>query len=96
MVSFDQRLIIPRHVLVREIDGESVLLNVESERYFGLDSVGTTMWAHLTTEPSIQAAYDALLAQYAVDADTLRADLTQLVETLLAHGLIDLQDAQNP
>jgi hypothetical protein len=33
-------------VLVQELEGEAVLLNLASERYFGLDDVGTRIWQH--------------------------------------------------
>ncbi len=44
VVDFASRVAAPRHVLVRALDRESVLLNLETERYFGLDEVGTRMW----------------------------------------------------
>ncbi len=51
----------PEGVLVRELEGESVLLNLESESYFGLDGIGTRMLALLTDSDSIEAAYEKLL-----------------------------------
>ena len=36
-----KRVVVPPGVLVNVIDGESVLLNLKNERYFGLDEVGT-------------------------------------------------------
>ena len=44
MVSFADRAATPTHVLVRILDRESVLLNLETEQYFGLDETGTRMW----------------------------------------------------
>jgi hypothetical protein len=35
MVELTKRVVVPAHVLIRHLDGESVLLNLESERYFG-------------------------------------------------------------
>jgi hypothetical protein len=43
MVSLADRVTVPAHVLVRVLDKESVLLNIETERYFGLDETGTRM-----------------------------------------------------
>src|SRR5437762_10901062 len=43
MVTLVDRVVVPQHVLVRFMDGESVLLNLETERYFGLDETGTRM-----------------------------------------------------
>ena len=53
------------------IGGESVLLSLKSERYFGLDAVGTKMWTVLTTAPSIEAAQQTLIQEYDVDPQRL-------------------------
>ncbi len=88
-ISFTARVKVPAHVLVQEIGGESVLLNLENERHFGLDETGTRMWTALVTEGSIQAAYERLLGEYDVDAEKLRADIQDLLEKLVEHGLVE-------
>ena len=87
-----QRLRVPEHVLFRGLPGESVLLNLDSESYFGLDEVGPHMWEVLTKADTMQEAYDILLAEYDVDPETLRQGMNHLVEELLAQGLLELQD----
>ena len=79
----------PSDTLVNVIDGESVLLSLKSERYFGLDAVGTKMWTVLTTAPSIEAAQQTLIQEYDVDPQRLRQDLYALVEKLLDEGLVE-------
>lgn len=83
-------MFVPGHVLIRQLDTESVLLNLQNQRYFGLDEVGTRMWMTLTTEESIQAAYDALISEYDVDAEQLRQNLKDLIAKLVEHGLIEI------
>jgi len=90
-ISFAMKAQVPADVLVQELQGESVLLNVQNGRYFGLDEVGTRMWAALTTAESLQAARDALLAEYDVDAERLEQDLRGLVEKLVEHGLVEVR-----
>jgi hypothetical protein len=92
-ISPSGRLSVPDGVLVRELQGESVVLNLQTERYFGLDEVGTRMWAVLTTADSIQAGYDALLAEYEVEPERLRSDIEQLVGQLVDHGLVAVVNA---
>jgi hypothetical protein len=77
---------------MRELGGEAVLLNLDSETYFGLDDVGTRVWHTLTGAPSIQAAYESLLAEYDVAPQVLRQDLEALLDQLLQHGLLELGD----
>jgi len=84
-----KRIVVQPDVLVNVIDGESVLLNLKSESYFGLDEVGTRMWQVLTDSGSIQAAYETLLAEYEVEPEKLRQDLERLIEQLVAHGLLE-------
>ena len=78
-------------ILVKEIHGETVLLNLETEEYFGLDRVGTRMWTELTAAASIGEACEALRREYDVDDGTLRRDLAALVEDLRRFGLIEVR-----
>jgi hypothetical protein len=91
-LSFERPVRAPEHVLMRELAGEAVLLNLDSEIYYGLDETGTRMWQALTGEPTIQAAYDALLAEYDVAPEVLRQDVEELLGRLLEHGLLELAD----
>ena len=89
-ISFTMRFTVPDTVLVQELEGECILLNLQNERYYGLDDVGTRMWTALTTFGSIQEAYDALFAEYNVTPEQLRQDLTRMVEQLMDNGLVCL------
>ena len=90
MVNFTCRVTVPETVLFRELDGESVLLNLDTESYLGLNEVGTRMWSVLTTCPTIQAAYDELQTEYDVAPDVLRQDLENLLDQMLEHGLVQI------
>jgi hypothetical protein len=91
-IPFSSRVMVPDTVLFRELEGEAVILNLETESYLGLDLVGTRMWNVLTAQPSIEAAYQVLLAEYDVAPETLRADLERLLGEMLEHKLITLKD----
>ena len=69
----------PEGVVAREVDGEMVLLNLRSEQYYSLDSVGANVVTHLTHE-SMDDAMAALRRDYDVDADMLTEDVGQLVD----------------
>lgn len=88
-----KRLEVRRDVLTRELRGESVLLDLASERYFGLDDVGTGMWRALTAADTIEAGIAALLAEYDVAPAQLRSDVADFVQKLADAGLVDVRDA---
>jgi hypothetical protein len=91
MIPFESKITVPESVLFRELDGEAVLLSLGSERYYGLDEVGTRMWLLLAEHGAIPPAYDALLAEYEVAEDQLRRDLLDLVEKLVAEELLAVE-----
>lgn len=82
------RFAVPDHVLVRELGGESVLLNLDTETYFGLDETGTRFWAALTSYPSLEEACRALDGVWDVDAERLERDVVELAEALVEKGLL--------
>jgi len=93
MVSFADRAATPANVLVRVLDRESVLLNLETEQYFGLDETGTRMWQLLTGSPSIDAAFQELLAEFDVEPELLRSNLMELLSRLVDSGLLQVLPA---
>jgi hypothetical protein len=93
MVELNMRVEVPAHVLIRRLDGESVLLNLESERYFGLDATGTRMWELVTSQPCIALALEKLQEEYEVEPDMLRSHLTQLISGLVENGLLQVLPA---
>ena len=93
MVSLADRLVVPQHVLVRFMDRESVLLNLETERYFGLDEMGTRMWQVVTAAPNVETALQQLQDEYDTTPETLQSHLTELLGRLVDNGLLALHPA---
>src|SRR5262245_10044461 len=89
-IPFESRLRIPDDVLLSELDGESVLLNLRTETYFGLNESGTRMWTAVTTAGRVEDAFEALRQEYDVDSERLREDLMVIVAGLLEAGLLEI------
>ena len=87
---FNKKITVPAGVLRRELSGESVILNLQTESYFGLDEVGSEMWKALTASPSIELAFNALAENYDVDPERLRLDLDAYIQKLVALGLLQV------
>ncbi len=95
-VSFSDRVTVPEAVLISNLQEESVMLNLDNERYYGLDDVGTRMYSVLTSSESIEAAYELLVREYKVEGEVLRSDLLLLVDKLLEQGLVEISDKKAP
>jgi hypothetical protein len=76
------------HVLMQELDGEAVLLNLNNGQYYGLDEVGYRMVQLLVSSGSFDTTYKTLLQEYEVDPKKLRSDLEKLLEDLIKNGLV--------
>lgn len=83
--------VVPPSVLLREVDGEMVLLNIATEQYYGLDPVGAAMVVELLARPR-EEAVEVLLARYTVDRERLVADLDALLTRLTSTGLLVATD----
>jgi hypothetical protein len=84
------KLVGSENVLLRELSGEAVLLNLDNEMYYGLDEIGYRMWTVLTTCDSIGAAYEKLLSEYEVEPEQLWESLDALIGECTEHGLVQL------
>jgi hypothetical protein len=89
-LTLNDRPVVPDVVISRELDGETVLLNLKTGIYFGLDAVGSDMWRAIKVAGALSEAVDTLRAQYDVDAEALRDDLLGLANDMLAKGLLEL------
>ena len=78
-------------VLIQEVGGESVLLDLASERYFGLNPVGTRIWALLDEHDTLQAIADTLCAEFDAEPERIRGDLVILISELAEAGLVKVE-----
>jgi hypothetical protein len=91
MIDRAAHIVIPPGVLAREVDGEAVLLHLDTESYFGLDAVGTRMWKLLTTCHNVDVAERSLLDEYEVSPTRLAADLDEFIARLNKLGLVRVE-----
>ena len=78
------------NVVSRELEGEAVILNLETGVYFGLNEVGTRIWALIQEHRSLGKVFEAMRAEYGASPEALKSDLLQLVEELRAKGLVSV------
>ena len=88
MLTRDARLQIPEQVVTRQVGDETVLLNLESGTYFGLDPVGSRFLELLEVEGTLAAVLAKMLEEFDVTEAQLKADLLRLADEMLASGLL--------
>ena len=90
-MNLNQKITLSPEVISQEVSGETVLLDLESENYFGLDEVGTRIWQLIKEKDDLQAIYNTLLDEYEVEESRLQADLEALLGEISKLGLVSLE-----
>ena len=75
-------------VIVRELAGESVVLDLSSGRYFGLNAVGTRVWQLIQEGQPVDGVIRSVTAEYDAEAGRVERDVLALLEDLKTRGLV--------
>jgi hypothetical protein len=81
----------PEHVVYRPFVKETVVLNLQTGKYHGLNPTGGRMLEVLERSETIGAAARQLAEEYGGPLETLEADLCDFCRDLLERGLIELR-----
>ena len=92
-MNLNQTITLSPEVISQEVSGETVLLDLESENYFGLDEVGTRIWQLIKETGDLRDIYDTLLEEYEVGEERLQTDLAALLTEIAGLGLVTLEAA---
>jgi len=85
-----ENITIPSTVFAQVVDDEMVLLDTQSENYFGLDAIGTVMWQELSQHQSVPALQSYMLEHYDVSEDVIEKDIEAFINHLVDNKLIIL------
>ena len=83
-----EQFVVHPSVICRELSGETVLLNLESGVYYGLDAVGTRVWQLLQQGRTIAEVCEVMVEEYDVERDVVRDDVSRLVGELRERGIV--------
>ncbi len=78
-----------------DLSVEAAILNLKSGIYFGLNTVGVSVWKLIQEPRTIKEIRDALVDEYDVEPKRCEKDILELVQELLTHGLIEIGDERN-
>ena len=76
-----------------DLAGEAAILNIKSGVYYGLDPVGARIWNLMREPREVAEIQNAITDEYDVEPEQCARDLFNLLDKLLAEGLIEVKDA---
>lgn len=76
------------NVIHEVIDGEAVLVSLETGSYYSIDNVGAAVWSHIEHGLSLPQIVEAIASQYSGEQMQIENGVNQLVAQLQEEGLI--------
>jgi hypothetical protein len=70
------------------MDGETVLLDLRTGRYYTLNRLGSVIWDHCTSHNTISDIHAVLCDRFDVAPERALDDLVTLVNQLIQEGLL--------
>lgn len=80
-------------IIASDIDDEKVMMSLSKGHYYGLDSIGRSIWDILEKPMSVSFLVDALCREYDVDRETCEKDVLAFLENLHADGIIEVGES---
>ena len=87
-MDLDTKLTIPPQVMSRLVGEETVLLDLASGTYFGVDGVAQRIWELIAKGKSLGQTADVIVFEFDVDEARARADVLAFVSDLVERGLL--------
>ncbi len=91
-ISDSSVVVVARDQVSCDLAGEAAILNVKSGVYYGLDPVGARIWNLMQEPRAVVEIQNAITDEYDVEPERCARDLANLLEKLLAEGLIEVKD----
>ena len=85
----DQSFRSASHVAWQQVDGDAVLVDLESGRSIGLNPVGTLIWTLISASVTPQQIVLRMVETFDVGSDEAASDLRSFLAELQSRGLIE-------
>jgi hypothetical protein len=91
-ITVNSIVVVTKDQVSADLSGEAAILNLKSGIYFGLNTVGASIWKLIQEPRRVNEIRDTLVQEYDVDPDQCEKDLLALLEELLSKELIELKN----
>ncbi len=90
-----QRVVVPDHVVYRDFAAETVVLNLESGQYHGLNPTAGRMLEVLGDDVTVDESIDRLAAEFSQPVERVRGDVIALLEQLAERDIVRFESSDS-
>ena len=87
-MNLDSNFVIPPQVMSRLVGDETILMDLSTGIYFGLDGVGKRIWETIAEGRNLKAVAAVIVAEFEVDEARAQDDVVEFVSDLVERGLL--------
>ena len=77
-----------------DLDGETVMMSVENGKYYGMDAIGSRIWALIKEPCSVSELCNILLTEFKVDRERCEKDVLIFLNKLAEDNLVKVVNAK--
>jgi hypothetical protein len=94
-ISESSTVVVTKDQVSCDLSGEAAILNLKSGVYFGLNTVGASIWKLIQEPKTVKEIRDAILEEYNVEPARCEHDIFEILQEFSTHGLIEIVDEKN-
>ncbi|WP_199620978.1 lasso peptide biosynthesis PqqD family chaperone [Paenibacillus alkalitolerans] len=79
--------------LVSDMDGDKVMMSVQTGKYYNLGKVGGRIWGLAASPIAVSQIVDTLVSEYEVERELCERQVLSFVTKLYKESLIQLEEA---
>ena len=95
LISTNSRIVVSQDQVSCDLSGEAAILNLKAGVYYGLNTVGASIWKLIQEPRTVKEIRDALAEEYDVEPKRCERDILELLQELSTHELIQILDEKN-
>jgi len=95
IISERSTVVVTKDQVSADLSGEAAILNLKTSTYFGLNTVGASIWKLIQEPKKVAEIRDAIIEEYDVEPDRCEHDILEILQELSKHGLIEVVDDKN-
>ena len=78
-----------------DLNGEAVILNMKNGKYYGVNTVGATIWEVIQKPASFEDVKSTVLMEFDVDEETCEEEIKTFLEKMAEEDLIEILNEKN-
>jgi hypothetical protein len=94
VISAQSTVAVCQNQVYADLDGEAVILNLDTGIYHGLNETGCTIWHLIQSPRTVSEICAALLAEYDVTEERCLREVLTVLGQMAEAGIVELRDAQ--